>query len=134
MNPHKTKKTTTLLLFSVLFMYILTTGCIENQEDTGDDDPLAAERERFIGSWKGTQTYMGHESNISMVCLSDGSFSSGNIMLTSGWWTLRDNRFTTTSTEGVLTTYRYMFSENDTRLILTCDTIDVQLTLAKQMN
>lgn len=134
MNAHKTKEMIILIAMIVLlFVYILFSGCTERTEEVEDNNLATTEYNRFIGSWKGTQEYMDHQNNISLICLSDGSFSSGNIIITSGWWDLQDNRFIMTSIEGVKSTYMYLFSENDTSLMLTCDTIDVRLILTKQM-
>lgn len=120
------KKQLVIIGIVALLVSVGLSGC--NQVS----NTINPERGKFVGTWKGIEIYMGYSSNVSLTCLSDGTFSAGKLLISGGTWDLIDNKFILKFSESGISTYDYVFSNNDKSLNLTSTTIDNQFILIKQ--
>ena len=120
------KKHLIILSVALLLICVGLSGCNEN-------NPLASEESRFVGTWQGTSVIMGTSGgNAAITFLSDGTFSlSLSMMPGSGTWDIKDNKLVLTGAGGILT-FSYVFSSSDKALTLTSTTSDLQLIMTKQ--
>jgi len=88
---------------------------------SGCNNPLNTERNRFIGSWIGTESiiYGTTETkileNLSMIFLSDGTLSEG--FTGGGTWEIKDGKLVINDGIG-MRVFNYSFSNNDNSLLL----------------
>ena len=122
------KKQLLIIGIIVLLVCVELSGCTNN--------PLDTERNKFIGTWKGSAIISGISYDASLTCLSDGTFSIGFTILGvpspgSGTWEIKDNTFVLNGQGGMMT-FSYVFSNSDKSLTLTSTTSPMQLVMTKQ--
>ena len=123
------KKHLIIIGIVAILITIGLSGCQENR-------PLVLDKDRFVGTWIGSVKAFGYSYNVSLSCVSNGTFYLGitvgnDTNLASGTWEIKDNLFFLNGA-GNATTYNYIFSNDDKSLTLTLTTADVVYEFTKQ--
>jgi len=110
------KKLLIIIGIVVLLVCVGLSGCNE------DSNTLNSEKNKFVGTWKGNETF-------TYEFFSDGTV---NVTNNNGYFEIKDETLVLTFSDGFVETFNYIFSNDDKTLTLTPTGIGQQLVLYKQ--
>jgi len=117
------KKQLIIIGIIILLVNIGFSGCTNN--------PLNIEKNRFIGTWKGTDSSMP-SLVVTLVFFSDGTFSM-NIWDASGTYDIKDSKLILIpADQSTQLAFSYVFSNNDITLTITDISGTSTMVLTKQ--
>ena len=95
------------------------------------NNPLDAEKNKFVGTWKGTETNnaIGVSGETIVIFFSDGTYQMGAF---SEAWDIKDRKLVCSFDSTYQMVFTYQFSSGDRTLSLDCIGVNTSMALTKQ--